>query len=458
MNERELASLLASALERAGEPEAEAYASFARRGFARFSVGELDQHMQLEEPSAVVRVARDGRVVEVSLSELDESAIVAAVERAAGLAPSVPRDEAFPGFARPGEPDPVPVNRFRSRTSEATAEERVGLLVPVFERIRSAGLIATGVLDTTTRFEAVATSHGMRRSYASTLATFKVWALESAGGGGASGHGASADCDLDRLAIAEETEAAVVDALRGRNAGSLPAGKYDTVLGPLAVAELVEWLGMIGLGARELEQGMSPLSGRLGELITSEDFSVSEDPLGPHGLAAPFDREGVARRQVPLIERGIARGVVHDRTTAARAGVSSTGNACPPGGYGAGGPSPSSLVVAGGNAESVDELVSGLSRGLYVRRLHYVNGFLEPRRAVMTGLTRDGTFLVEGGRVSRAIESMRFTDSLLEALTRMDGATKARVLVPNWWSNGGSVAAPAWRIRGLGFSSGSREK
>ncbi|MCC6667496.1 MAG: TldD/PmbA family protein [Polyangiaceae bacterium] len=458
MTGAELASMLTAALAAAGEPEAEVYATFAKRGFARFAVGELGQHMQLEDPSVVVRVARDRRVAEASCTVLGEQAIADAIRTAARTAPSVPRDEGFPGFAGPDEPNPLALARHSERTARASAEERVELLSPVFRRIRAAGLLATGVLDTTSRIEAVATSHGLTRSYESTLATFKVWALESAGGSGAAGHGMCAHVDLGALDLEAQTELAVTDALRSRNAGSLPAGQYDTVLGALALAELVEWLAMIGLGARELEQGLSPLSGRLGQRITAESFDLMEDPLGAHAFAAPFDREGVARRQVPLIRAGVAQGVVHDRTTAARAGVGSTGNASAPGGFGAGGPSPSSLVVQGGSAESVDELIGGIERGLYVRRLHYVNGYLEPRRAVMTGLSRDGTFLIEGGKVTKPIESMRFTDSLLEALERSDGMTRALTVAPNWWSAGGSVAAPAVRIRGLNFSSGSRQK
>jgi predicted Zn-dependent protease len=112
--------------------------------------------------------------------------------------------------------------------------------------------------------------------------------------------------------------------------------------------------------------------------------------------------------------------------------------------------------VAGGAADSSEELLSGLKRGLWVRRLHYVNGLLDPRRAVMTGLTRDGTFLVEGGRVKRAVGSLRFTDSLLEAFERVDGLTRARQVVPNWWSETGSCAAPAILVRGLTFTGGSR--
>ena len=458
MTAAELEGLLTSALRRAGEEHADAYASIAHRGFARFAVGDLGQHMQIEEPFAVVRVARCTRVAEVGADALNEEALVAAIREAAQMAPEVPESESFPGFTDRSEPTPLEVHRFAESTARASAEARADALAPVFERVEKAGLVATGVLDTTRRAEAVATTGGLVRSFSSTTATFKIWALESAGAGGASGHGMSANVDVDRLAIEQETEHAIADALRSKDPGALPAGKYDTVLGPLAVAELIEWLSMIGLGARELEQGLSPLSGRLGERISGESLTVFEDPLSDFAFVAPFDREGVARGQVPLIRNGVAQGVVHDRTTARRAEIHSTGSAAPPGGYGAGGPTPSSLVVQGGSASGVEDLIAGVERGIYVRRLHYVNGFLEPRRAVMTGLTRDGTFEIVGGRLARPVESMRFTDSLLEAFERCDGLTLERVVVPNWWSAGGSVAAPGVRIRGLAFSSGSRSR
>jgi predicted Zn-dependent protease len=106
-------------------------------------------------------------------------------------------------------------------------------------------------------------------------------------------------------------------------------------------------------------------------------------------------------------------------------------------------------------------LIGKVEKGLLVRRLHYVNGYLEPRRAVMTGLTRDGTFWIENGKIAGAVGSMRFTDSLLEAFERVDGpdsVTKSRTMVPNWWSTGGTCAAPAVLIRGLEFTSESRAR
>ncbi len=454
----ELAGLLSSALARAGEQHAEVYASWSRRGFARFALGELGQHMLLDEPRAVVRVARGKRVAEASTSALDEQGLVEAIQTAARIAPEVPEEQTFPGFTDASEPAPSAVDRFAPATATSTAEERVELLRPVLDRVTAAGLVATGVLDATSSVHAVATTGGLQRSFAGTTAFFKIWALESAGSGGAAGHGLTAHADVRKLDLAAETERAIRDAERSRDPIALPAGAYDVVLEPPAVAELIEWFAMIALGARELDQGSSALAGRIGESISGPAFSVTEDPLGELSFAVPFDREGVARRRVELVERGVARSVLYDRSWAARLGARSTGSAATPSPFGEGGPTPSALVMDGGDAASVDELVSGLERGLHIRRLHYVNGMLEPRRAVMTGLTRDGTFLIENGRPTHAVGNLRFTDSLLEAFERADGATRLRQLLPNWWSVSGSVAAPAVRIRGLRFSSGSQKR
>lgn len=452
----DLGDMLKAALARAGEPDAEAWATLADRGFARFSRGELSQHMQLEEPRAVVRVAKGRRVAEVMATTVDEPGVVAAIQDAARMAPEVPEDESFPGFTDRNEAPPVELDRYSQWTANTTAESRTERLVPVLESVEKAGLIATGVLDTSAIVEGVATTRGLVRSFARTAALFKVWALESAGAGGASGHGFCADVDVDRLPIGEETEIAIRDALRSRTPGSLPAGQYDVVLAPLALAELVEWLGMIAFGARELEQGVSPFTERMGQSITGPALDIADDPLGPLSLSAPFDREGVAKERVQLLEKGVARAVVHDRASAKRANARSTGSNHAPGAVGGGGPTPTAIVMAGGNAANLEELIAGVKHGIYVRRLHYVNGLLEPRRAVMTGLTRDGTFVIEDGKIARAVESMRITDSLLEAFQRCEGLTRERQLVPNWWSPGGSTAVPGVLLRQLRFTAGSR--
>jgi PmbA protein len=456
---RALLDLARDALSAAGEAEAEVCIRRSRRGIARFAIGELGQHMILDDPHAAVRVAHGARVAEAATSRLDQASLVRAIADAAKAARVVPETEGFKGFTRGDEPQGDAPPRFSKVTAAAGAEERVDRLAPAMARIARAGLVSAGSLETRETSLAVATTGGLGRSHTSTLASFKVWALETPGAGGAAGYGAHAHRDLAALDIDGQSARAVRFCEMGRNAGSLDEGAYDVVMEPHALAELLEWLSSIAFAAPELEQGTSPLAGRIGQRITGESVTITEDPLDPGdlGLAAPFDREGVWRRRVPLIEGGIARGVLYDRTYAARMGATSTGSSFFPDGLGGGGVGGCAVHLDGGTARSVEELVQGVDRGVYVCRLHYVNGLLEPRRAVMTGLTRDGCFLIEKGKIARPLGNMRFTDSFLEGLARSDGMTAARVAVPTWWSDAGACVVPAVRMRGFLFNGRSQE-
>jgi PmbA protein len=460
MTGQELLVICKDIVARAGEAEAEISARSRRRGIARFAVGELGQHMDVEEPLAVVRVAHGKRVAEVATSRLDPDGLLRAIGQAAKAARLVPESAAFPGFA-PQDPTPaVAPPRFAAATAEASADHRASLLEPTLRKIRETSFVSAGILDTTVTAFAVATTRGCARAHDATTASFKVWALETAGGGGAAGFGSHLHRDVGALAIAEETERALESCARGKNPRSMEAGTYDVVMEPAAVTELLEWLGGIAFMASELEQGTSPLAGRMGARITGPRVTIIEDPTDASelGFGAPFDREGISRRRVALVEEGIARGILYDRMHAARMGGVSTGSALPPeSGVGGMSIAASCLQLGGGEAKSVDELISGVDRGLYVCRLHYVNGLLEPRRAVMTGLTRDGCFLIEKGKIVAPVGNMRFTDSFLEGLGRCDGMTAARRAVPTWWSDAGAIVAPAIRMRQFHFNGRSQE-
>jgi PmbA protein len=448
-----------SALAKAGEPEAEIFVRTSHRGMARFAVGGLGQHMTIEEPYASVRVAHGRRVAETTTSRLDADGFRAALESAARAARVVPETEGFPGFAGATEPSGDLPPRFSRATADAGPEERVERLAPGMARIEKAGLFSAGSLETRVTHLAVATTRGLGRSHSSTFASYRVWALETPGGGGASGFGSQAHRDLSMLDLEAETARAIDFCLLGRNPGSLDVGNYDVVMEPTAAAELLEWLAMIAFAAPEFEQGTSPLAGRIGQRITGEHVTIVEDPLDPTelGLAVPFDREGVWRRRVPLVENGVAKTVLYDRTYAFRLGAASTGSALAPDGAGGGGVGACSLHLEGGTAPNIDELVAGVDRGVYVCRLHYVNGLLEPRRAVMTGLTRDGCFKIEKGKIAGPIGNLRFTDSFLEGLARADGMTSTRSVVPTWWSDSGGCVVPALRIRAFQFNGRSQE-
>ena len=456
----ELLALCKDALQEAGEAEVEVCARQKARGFARFAVGELGQHMDIEDPLVVVRVAHGRRLAEGGTMRLEKSAIVRAIRDASAAARFVPETEGFPGFTDAKEPSFEAPNRFARSTAGSTAEDRVTLLGPVLESIRKAGLVSAGMLETSTTSLAVATTGGCARAHDATLAVFKTWALETPGAGGAAGYGGHMHRDVDALDLEGETERAIRIAKMSQNPIALDAGTYDVVMEPPAVAELLEWLGNIAFGAAEIEQGTSPAAGRAGAMITGESITMIEDPLDASelGAASPFDREGVWRRRVPLIENGVAREILYDRTYAARMGRASTGSSILTDLGSSGGIGACTLSLGAGKAASVEELISGVDRGLYICRLHYVNGLLEPRRAVMTGLTRDGCFLIEKGKITRAVGNMRFTDSFLEALARSDGMTRERRAIPTWWSDAGACVTPAVRMRGVRFNGKSQEK
>jgi predicted Zn-dependent protease len=454
----ELLGLCKEVLAAAGEPEVEICARSRHRGVARFAIGELSQHMDLVEPQALVRVAHGARVAEVATSMLDRATLLLSIEDAARAARLVPETEGFDGFSG-DEPAGAEPPRYAGSTASADAEERVERLLPLLASIRAAGLVSAGYLETATSSIAVATTRGCARAHDSTIASYKVWALETPGAGGAAGYGGHLHKDVDALRLAEETERAIRVAKMSKNPASIDAGVYDVVMEPAAVSELLEWLSTITFGAPEVEQGTSAVAGRTGELITGEGIDIVEDPLDPSdlGFGAPFDREGTWRRKVPLVERGRAKEILFDRTYASRMKSHSTGSAILPE-FGAAGVGTTCCQLAGGDASSVDELVRGMDRGLYVCRLHYVNGLLEPRRGVMTGLTRDGCFLVEKGKIVRAVGNVRFTDSFLEGLARCDGMTRERAAIPTWWSDAGACVAPAIRMRRFLFNGKSQQQ
>lgn len=454
-----LLALGESALAEAGEAEVEISLRTSYRGIARFAVGELGQHMILDEPYAAVRVAKGARVAEAGTSRLDRDGLAGAIAEAAKAARVVPETLGFMGFAGKNEPTGDSPPRFAKATAEAGAEERVDRLAPLMGAIERAGLVSAGTLETRVTMLAVATTRGLSRAHASTLANFKVWALETPGAGGAAGYGAHAHRDLAALDMEHETERAIRRCEMGKDPISLDAGAYDVVMDPPAVAELLEWLSSVAFSAPEFEQGTSPLARRIGTRITGEGVTIVEDPLDPGdlGLAAPFDREGVWRQRVPLVEGGVARAVLFDRIHAARMNATSTGSALAPDASGGAGVGACALHLDGGVADGVDELIAGVDRGVYVCRLHYVNGLLEPRRAVMTGLTRDGCFLIEKGKITRPVGNLRFTDSFLEGLARSDGMTRGRVAVPTWWSDAGASVVPAVRMRAFRFNGKSQE-
>ncbi len=457
LGEAALLERMQRALAAAGVTHGEVFVRRAHRGLARYSRNALDQHTDIAEDALTARVALVGetatRVASASINDLSHAAIVAAIHRARDLAARAAPLDTFAGFAPAHEAPPRPT-RFAARTAAFTPADRADALALALDRVRNSKLTAAGLLETTVYETAVVNTAGTRRYADGTTSSFKMFALDA---DGTSGFAQRCDRDVAQLDVDACAREACEKSLAGRDPIALPPGEYDVVLEPPAVCELLEWLCFVTFGGREVNDGTSAFAGHLGEKVTGPLISIVDDARddGPLGSGVPFDREGTDRERVVLIDRGVAGSPVYDRLQAQRAGRASTGHAAAPGSM-LDAPVPQALQMAGGS-DTLDSLSSGLEHGLHISRFHYVNGFLDPRRTLMTGLTRDGTFLVEGGVRRRGVKNMRFTDSVLEAFARIDGLTALRAAVPAWWSEFGAFVAPAVRIRGLRFTGGGVE-
>jgi PmbA protein len=415
------ADVAEQALKALGGEDGEALVLAERSGLARFAGSEVHQPTLIENVVVNFRVVQDSRVGAAATNRVDEEGLAAAAKRARAAAESAPEDPTFPGLAPP-EPPPA-VHGFDAAVAALKPEDQA-------RHARSA-------IDAAGDFEV----YGFFTSGATEIAVLSTTGVSTeqrltdavtlviAAGDGASGYaeqtGWSAD-GIDPAAVAEE---ATEKAARTRGAGDLEPGAYRAVLEPYAFAELLQYFAYDSFGALGLLEERSYLAGRIGEQIFDEKVSVADDALDGHGLPKAFDFEGVPKQRVDLVERGVARGVVWDRTASARAanGQRTTGHAPPPTlrDYG---PLPFALSVAGGEAESVEELAQLVGDGIYVTRLHYLS-IVHPREGVLTGMTRDGTFRIRDGEIAEPLVNLRFTVSVPQLLSEVPGLTRDVTLV-----------------------------
>lgn len=411
----------AQALRTAEGDEAEALVLAERSGLARFASSELHQPTLIENCVVTLRIVRDGRNGTATTNRVDAEGLRALAERAGEAADSAVAEPDFPGLA---DPEPLPeVEAFDEALAELGPEDQAQHARAAIEA--ADGVDVYGFFTSADTELAIASTNGVdayqRLSDATTLVV--------AAGEGASGYAEqtswSADA-VDPRAVATE---AAEKAKRTRGAKTIEPATYAAALEPYAFADLIQYFAYDSFGALGLLEERSYLSGRIGGRVFDEKISIADDPLDPAGMPKRFDFEGIPKRRVELVERGVARGVVWDRTTAARAGppARTTGHAPSPV-YRQYGPIAFALSVEGGDAESIEELCRRVGDGIYVTRLHYL-GIVDPREGVITGMTRDGTFRIRGGKIAEPLVNLRFTVAVPQLLAEVQGLTRERKLV-----------------------------
>src|SRR5437660_4795848 len=310
--------------------------------------------------------------------------------------------------------------------------------------LETAREIGASEADAVFESTAVATSHGVRRYCTVTSSDATVIAI----GANGSGYATALDrANVDVVALGDE--ATYKATLCADTIEDIEPGAYDVILEPPATAEVVDWMNLITLSGAAYDDGSSFFVNNVGKQVVGTNFTLADDALDPGFLPFPFDLEGLPKRRVALIEHGIVRTPAVDKVYAARLRFPPTATCWNLGGTEHG--SAFHLSIDGGDATR-EELIRSTKHGIWVTRFNYVNGLLEPKTALMTGTTRDGTFLIRDGEVVARLPNLRWTQSIVDAFSRIEGLTRERRRVATWYNHFGGTIAPVMKIAGWNFT------
>jgi PmbA protein len=433
--------VLERALRAANAEEADAVFVQTDQNISRFANSNVHQNMADLSASLTLRVIVDSRMGVASTSAFDDEELARVAELAREAARHADKLPNFSGLYRDGEAVPV-LRTFDARTASLSPMEKARALRTMFDRGREAGALFAGSYTTGLSSVACGNTHGVRRFCEMTFADASVIALHANASGFATRCARRCD-DVDILDLGEEATGKAT--LCNDRIEELEHGAYDVILEPPAIAEVLDWLNMIAFTGQSFDDHSSFFSDHIGQQLLGTNFTVADDAVDDDFLPFPFDMEGMPKRRVPLIERGVIRTPVLDKTYADRLGLPPTANA-----WDLGSPDHGSafhMAVEAGDATR-DELIRSTKRGIWVTRFNYVNGLLEPKTALMTGTTRDGTFLIRDGEVVARLPNLRWTQSMLEAFSNIEGLTRERRRVATWYNSFGGTLAPAMKIRG----------
>jgi len=440
-DERTSFTILDRAL-KAAQATADAVFISTDHNVSRFANSSVHQNMSEVSAWLDLRVIVDGAMGVASTTSFDDDEIARTAELAREAARHSDRLQNFSGLYVANEPAPS-LPTFDAHAAAITPMAKARALRTMFDRGAAAGVRFAGSYSTAASSVATANSNGVRRYATIAAADATVIAIR----GDDSGYATAIDRrDVDIVALGDEaTEKAT---LCSGVQETIEPGAYDVILEPPALVEVLDWMNMIAFSGQSFEDGSSFFVDNVGKQVAGANVTFADDALDPDFLPFPFDLEGMPKRRTLLIDRGVVRTPVVDKVYADRLGIAPTAN-----GWSLGGGEHGSVFhgsLAAGDATR-EELIRSTKRGIWVTRFNYVNGLLEPKSALMTGTTRDGTFLIRDGEVVARLPNLRWTQSIVEAFNAIDGLTRERRRVGTWYNMFGGTVAPVVKVRGWHF-------
>jgi PmbA protein len=418
--------------------ETEVEIQFSTDALTRFANNTIHQNVAEESLDISVRAVADGRTARASTNKHDDESLRRVAESALKLARNQPKN---PDLLRMFGPQKYQkVSRYFGPTAQFSAQDRAKAVTRVCKIAEKGKRTAAGIFSSGAVHEILANSRGLYAHHEQTRAEFSVTILEENSSGWAKSNSPDVRT-IDPDALAESARRKATDS---RNPRELAPGHYTTILEPAAVLDLVGFL-FYDFAGTAVRDKRSCFNDRIGKRILGENISLWDDVYHPLQTGAPYDGEGVPKQRVALVEGGVPKNLVYARATAKKMKAKPTGH-----GFGLPndfGEAPMNLVFAGGS-DSVEKMVSTTERGILVTRLWYIRE-VDPYEKVLTGMTRDGTFLVEKGKIAGGIRNFRFNQSVLEMLAKVEMLSPA---VRSAGEESFEMVVPAMKVRDFHFS------
>lgn len=409
---REIFGIAERAAKSRGVGDVEVLIGAGAEALTRFANNAIHQNVAERSHSVSIRVLTEQRTARASTNKLDADSIEAAVATAIEIARTLEPD---PELLPLAEPQPVPdVNHFVEATAACSPEARARVVAEAIRIVEAEGQTAAGIYSTDQGAEAILNSRGVFAMHAETMARFSITAMA----GDSSGWAKASATDLAAFAPAALARRAARNAALSSAPRELPAGRYTVILEPAAVLDLVGQIFGDFSGTAIADQ-RSFLTDRMGEQLFSEAIHITDDVYHPLQCGGSYDGEGVPRKRLTLVDAGKPREVAYCRLAARRAGAAPTGH-----GFAVPneiGEAPMNIVIRGGG-HTLDQLIASTGRGILVTRLWYIRE-VDPYEKIMTGMTRDGTFLIENGEVVCGVRNFRFNQSVIELLRNVEAMT-----------------------------------
>lgn len=425
-----------------GISDVEAIFAAHRDALTRFANNTIHQNVAEQVQWLSVRVVADHKTARATTNRFDTESIQRAVEEAIALAKSVAPDEELLPMASCGAVPEIP--RFDAATAGVSPEDRSRAVREAIGLVEGAGQTAAGIYSTGQTMEGIFNSHGVAAWHQETLAQFSITAMAEDSSGWAKASDV-AHSSFDPVVLARQASEKARLSAKPRE---VPPGRYTVILEPAAVLDLV---GQIfgDFSATAMHDKRSFLTDRMGTKLFGENIHITDDVRHPLQAGVPFDGEGVARRKLTLVDGGVPRELAYSRASAKREGIEPTGHGFPlPNDVGE---SPLNIVIAGGDT-SLERMIESTENGILVTRLWYIRE-VEPYEKIMTGMTRDGTFLIEDGGVRMGLRNFRFNQGVVELLNHVEA------LSPTVRASGEEafdMVVPAMKVRDFHFTEVTR--